>query len=80
MFKVFQCNLVIIFFVIELPVFFVSFQLDLSEELFTQFTGQLVSQGPKFTKSVKFAKMMLTVLTKYNSYVSLSMPTLLSQI
>lgn len=45
-------------------------RLDLSEELFTQFTGQLVSQGPKFTKSVKFAKMMLTVLTKYNSHVT----------
>lgn len=47
------------------------FQLDLSEELFTQFTEQLVSQGPHFTKSVKFAKMMLTVLTKYSSNVSL---------
>ncbi|KAF3860378.1 hypothetical protein F7725_000633 [Dissostichus mawsoni] len=45
-------------------------KLDLSEELFTQFTGQLVSQGPKFNKSVKFAKMMLTVLTKYNSHVT----------
>lgn len=43
---------------------------DLSEELFTQFTEQLVSQGPQFTKSVKFAKMMLTVLTKYSSRVT----------
>uniref|UniRef100_UPI0037E83F1B Fanconi anemia group E protein n=1 Tax=Semicossyphus pulcher TaxID=241346 RepID=UPI0037E83F1B len=43
---------------------------DLSEELFTQFTEQLVSQGPHFTKSVKFAKMMLTVLTKYSSHVT----------
>ncbi|XP_035512924.1 Fanconi anemia group E protein [Morone saxatilis] len=43
---------------------------DLSEELFTQFTEQLVSQGPQFTKSVKFAKMMLTVLTKYSTYVT----------
>ncbi|KAK5863496.1 hypothetical protein PBY51_000524 [Eleginops maclovinus] len=43
---------------------------DLSEELFTQFTEQLLRQGPKFTKSVKFAKMMLTVLTKYNSHVT----------
>nr|XP_046251860.1 Fanconi anemia group E protein [Scatophagus argus] len=43
---------------------------DLSEEMFTQFTEQLVSQGPQFTKSVKFAKMMLTVLTKYGSYVT----------
>ncbi|XP_034550771.1 Fanconi anemia group E protein [Notolabrus celidotus] len=45
-------------------------KLDLSEELFTQFTEQLVSQGPQFTKSVKFAKMMLTVLTKYSSHVN----------
>ncbi|KAM9350954.1 Fanconi anemia group E protein [Symphorus nematophorus] len=43
---------------------------DLSEELFTQFTEQLISQGPQFTKSVKFAKMMLTVLTKYSSYMT----------
>ncbi|XP_008294730.1 Fanconi anemia group E protein [Stegastes partitus] len=42
----------------------------LNEELFTQFTEQLVSQGPQFTKSVKFAKMMLTVLTKYSSNVT----------
>ncbi|XP_026188587.1 Fanconi anemia group E protein isoform X2 [Mastacembelus armatus] len=40
---------------------------DLNEELFAQFTEQLVSQGPHFIKSVKFAKMMLTVLTKYSS-------------
>ncbi|XP_074537851.1 Fanconi anemia group E protein [Halichoeres trimaculatus] len=45
-------------------------KLDLSEELFTQFTEQLVSQGLQFTKSVKFAKMMLTVLTKYSSNVN----------
>lgn len=43
---------------------------DLSEEVFTQFTEQLISQSPQFTKSVKFAKMMLTVLTKYNSHVT----------
>ncbi|XP_028439166.1 Fanconi anemia group E protein [Perca flavescens] len=43
---------------------------DLSEELFTQFIEQLVSKGPQFTKSVKFAKMMLTVLTKYSSHVT----------
>ncbi|KAF0036332.1 hypothetical protein F2P81_011644 [Scophthalmus maximus] len=41
---------------------------DLNEEVFTQFTAQLVSQGPQFTKSVKFAKIMLTVLTKYSSH------------
>lgn len=52
--------------------FFVCFtsQPDLNEEMFTQFTEQLVSQSPQFTKSVKFAKMMLTVLTKYSSHVS----------
>lgn len=43
----------------------------LNEELFTQFTEQLVSQAPRFTKSVKFAKMMLTVLTKYSIDVSM---------
>ncbi|CAB1442911.1 unnamed protein product [Pleuronectes platessa] len=43
---------------------------DLNEEVFTQFTEQLLSQGPQFTKSVKFAKMMLTVLTKYSSHVT----------
>ncbi|GLD74692.1 Fanconi anemia group E protein isoform X1 [Lates japonicus] len=43
---------------------------DLNEEVFTQLTEQLVSQGPQFTKSVKFAKMMLTVLTKYSSHVT----------
>ncbi|TWW56594.1 Fanconi anemia group E protein [Takifugu flavidus] len=43
---------------------------DVSEELFTQLTEQLLSQGPQFTKSVKFAKMMLTVLTKYSTSVT----------
>ncbi|XP_034445627.1 Fanconi anemia group E protein isoform X1 [Hippoglossus hippoglossus] len=43
---------------------------DLNEEVFTQFTEQLLTQGPQFTKSVKFAKMMLTVLTKYSSHVT----------
>ncbi|XP_026224217.1 Fanconi anemia group E protein [Anabas testudineus] len=43
---------------------------DLNEELFTQFTEQLVNQSPQFKKSVKFAKMMLTVLTKYSSHVN----------
>ncbi|XP_047223247.1 Fanconi anemia group E protein [Girardinichthys multiradiatus] len=45
-------------------------KLVLNEEVFTQFTEQLLSQGPRFTKSVKFAKMMLTVLTKYSSHVT----------
>ncbi|XP_020503953.2 Fanconi anemia group E protein [Labrus bergylta] len=43
---------------------------DMSEELFAEFTEQLISQGPQFTKSVKFAKMMLTVLTKYSIHVT----------
>ncbi|KAG7520937.1 hypothetical protein JOB18_038942 [Solea senegalensis] len=43
---------------------------DFNEEVFTEFTEQLVSQAPLFTKSVKFAKMMLTVLTKYSSHVT----------
>ncbi|XP_023283229.1 Fanconi anemia group E protein [Seriola lalandi dorsalis] len=43
---------------------------DLNEEVFAQFTEQLISQGPQFIKSVKFAKMMLTVLTKYSSHVT----------
>uniref|UniRef100_UPI003AB08F83 Fanconi anemia group E protein n=1 Tax=Centroberyx gerrardi TaxID=166262 RepID=UPI003AB08F83 len=43
---------------------------ELNEELFTHFTEHLVSQAPQFTKSMKFAKMMLTVLTKYNSHVT----------
>ncbi|XP_029362594.1 Fanconi anemia group E protein [Echeneis naucrates] len=43
---------------------------DLKEEVFAQFTEQLVSQGPQLNKSVKFAKMMLTVLTKYGSHVT----------
>ncbi|XP_015246642.1 PREDICTED: Fanconi anemia group E protein [Cyprinodon variegatus] len=45
-------------------------KLVLSEEVFTQLTEQLISQGSQFTKSVKFAKMMLTVLTKYSSHVT----------
>uniref|UniRef100_A0A3Q0QYH0 FA complementation group E n=1 Tax=Amphilophus citrinellus TaxID=61819 RepID=A0A3Q0QYH0_AMPCI len=40
----------------------------LNEEVFTQFTEHLVDQAPHFKKSVKFAKMMLTVLTKYNTH------------
>nr|ACO09980.1 Fanconi anemia group E protein [Osmerus mordax] len=47
-------------------------KLGLNEELFTQFTEQLNSQAHLFTKSMKFAKMMLTVLTKYNNHVTLA--------
>ncbi|KAM9855463.1 Fanconi anemia group E protein [Aulostomus maculatus] len=43
---------------------------DLNEDLFTQLTEQLVRQSPQFTKSVNFAKMMLTVLTKYSGLVT----------
>ncbi|XP_029974904.1 Fanconi anemia group E protein [Salarias fasciatus] len=43
---------------------------DLNEEVFTQFAEQLVRQSSQFTKSVKFAKMMLTVLTKYSGHVT----------
>lgn len=43
----------------------------LNADVFTQFTEQLVTQGPSLTKSVKFAKMMFTALTKYGSLVSL---------
>ncbi|CAG6021380.1 unnamed protein product [Menidia menidia] len=43
---------------------------DLNEDIFTQFIEELVNQGPQFNKSVKFAKMMLTVLGKYSYYVT----------
>ncbi|XP_024149302.1 Fanconi anemia group E protein [Oryzias melastigma] len=42
----------------------------LNAEVFTQFTEQLVTQSPLFTKSMKFAKMMLTALTKYGNLVN----------
>ncbi|XP_057685377.1 Fanconi anemia group E protein isoform X2 [Corythoichthys intestinalis] len=45
---------------------------DMNEELFTELIEHLISQAPLFIKSVKFAKMMLTVLTKYASLVSAS--------
>ncbi|KAM4610212.1 Fanconi anemia group E protein [Polymixia lowei] len=45
-------------------------KLELNKELFMDFTEQLVSQAPQFTKSMKYAKMMLSVLTKYNSHVT----------
>uniref|UniRef100_A0A8C6U3V6 FA complementation group E n=1 Tax=Neogobius melanostomus TaxID=47308 RepID=A0A8C6U3V6_9GOBI len=45
-------------------------KLDVNEDLFTQFTKQLMNQAPQCTKSVKFAKMLLTVLTKYSSIVT----------
>lgn len=46
-------------------------QPDMNEDLFTQLIEQLVSQAPTFTKSVNFAKIMLTVLTKYGNLVSI---------
>ncbi|XP_076857360.1 Fanconi anemia group E protein isoform X2 [Brachyhypopomus gauderio] len=45
-------------------------KIELSEELFSLFTTQLSKQSPQFPKSMKFAKMMLTVLTKFQSYVN----------
>ncbi|KAL2103328.1 hypothetical protein ACEWY4_000196 [Coilia grayii] len=44
-------------------------RLDLTDEFFTRFTNQLSSQSPDFVKSMKFAKMLLTILTKYQSHV-----------
>ncbi|XP_067249806.1 Fanconi anemia group E protein [Chanodichthys erythropterus] len=45
-------------------------KLDLIEEDFSVFTDQLRSQSPYFSKSMKFAKMLLSVLTKYQSHVN----------
>ncbi|XP_073675392.1 Fanconi anemia group E protein isoform X2 [Garra rufa] len=45
-------------------------KLELSEEDFSLFTNQLCSQSPHFSKSMKFAKMLLSVLTKYQSHVN----------
>ncbi|XP_059358790.1 Fanconi anemia group E protein isoform X1 [Carassius carassius] len=45
-------------------------ELELSEEDFSIFTDQLCSQSPHFSKSMKFAKMLLSVLTKYQSHVN----------
>ncbi|KAK7878507.1 hypothetical protein WMY93_030343 [Mugilogobius chulae] len=45
-------------------------KLDINEDLFTQLTEQLLNRASHFTKSVKFAKMLLTVLTKYNSNIT----------
>ncbi|XP_028309136.1 Fanconi anemia group E protein [Gouania willdenowi] len=42
----------------------------LDQELFSQFIHQLVTHEIHFTKSVKFAKIVLTVLTKYSSNVT----------
>ncbi|KAK0132454.1 Fanconi anemia group E protein [Merluccius polli] len=45
-------------------------KLDVNEKLFTDFVEQLVSQAPQFIKSMKYAKIMLTVLTKYSCHVT----------
>ncbi|KAG7332432.1 hypothetical protein KOW79_004266 [Hemibagrus wyckioides] len=45
-------------------------KIELSEEIFSEFTNQLSSQSPHFAKSMKFAKMVLTVLTKFQSRVT----------
>ncbi|XP_062396113.1 Fanconi anemia group E protein [Sardina pilchardus] len=44
-------------------------RLELTDECFTRFTNHLGSQSPSFVKSMKFAKMLLTVLTKYQSHI-----------
>ncbi|KAI4884065.1 hypothetical protein NFI96_030658 [Prochilodus magdalenae] len=43
-------------------------KIELNEELFSLFVNRLNSQSPHFTKSMKFAKMMLTVLTRFHSH------------
>lgn len=53
-------------------------KLGLNEELFAHFTEQLNNQAHRFTKSIKFAKMMLTVLTKYYTHVTSSQKQTLS--
>ncbi|XP_035238751.1 Fanconi anemia group E protein isoform X2 [Anguilla anguilla] len=45
-------------------------QLELSADTFSLFTTRLSQQAPQFTTSMKFAKMVLTVLTKYQSHVN----------
>ncbi|XP_072537020.1 Fanconi anemia group E protein [Salminus brasiliensis] len=45
-------------------------KIELNEGLFSLFTNQLSSQCPQFTKSMKFAKMILTVLTKFQCHVN----------
>ncbi|XP_061114144.1 Fanconi anemia group E protein isoform X2 [Conger conger] len=45
-------------------------QLELSEATFSLFTARLSQQAPPFATSMKFAKMVLTVLTKYHSHVN----------
>uniref|UniRef100_A0A4W4ETH9 Fanconi Anaemia group E protein C-terminal domain-containing protein n=1 Tax=Electrophorus electricus TaxID=8005 RepID=A0A4W4ETH9_ELEEL len=47
-------------------------KIEPSEELFSLFTTQLSRQSPQFPKSMKFAKIMLTVLTKFQSYMNAS--------
>ncbi|XP_028849932.1 Fanconi anemia group E protein [Denticeps clupeoides] len=44
-------------------------KLDLTDELLCLFTTQLRKQSAHFTKSMKFSKMLLTVLTKYQCSV-----------
>uniref|UniRef100_A0AAY4BWY2 Fanconi Anaemia group E protein C-terminal domain-containing protein n=1 Tax=Denticeps clupeoides TaxID=299321 RepID=A0AAY4BWY2_9TELE len=45
-------------------------KLDLTDELLCLFTTQLRKQSAHFTKSMKFSKMLLTVLTKYQCSVN----------
>ncbi|XP_056319620.1 Fanconi anemia group E protein [Danio aesculapii] len=45
-------------------------KLELSQEDFCLFAEHLCSQSPHFSKSMKFAKMLLSILTKYQSNVN----------
>ncbi|KAJ8257828.1 hypothetical protein GJAV_G00190160 [Gymnothorax javanicus] len=45
-------------------------QLELSEEMFSHLIARLSQQAPQFAASMKFAKMVLTVITKYQSHVN----------
>ncbi|KAI5095018.1 Fanconi anemia group E protein, partial [Silurus meridionalis] len=45
-------------------------KIEMSEEIFSLFINQLSAQSPHFTKSMKFAKVMLTVVTKFQSHVN----------
>ncbi|KPP61968.1 hypothetical protein Z043_119884 [Scleropages formosus] len=45
-------------------------RLELTQELFSQLVSSTCQQASHFSSSVKFAKMVLAVLTKYQSHVS----------
>ncbi|MBN3303372.1 FANCE protein, partial [Amia calva] len=53
-------------------------KMELSEEMFDQFTVRLSQQAPLFSKSMKFAKMLLAILTKYQSHITVAHKNTLS--